>query len=87
VGYVLDADPDGGLFSTGAACRFTVMNAAHRAGTTKMLNDIWVTCLILRFVSWFEFGFAGHEAISTGRRSPAGGLLGHFNPSILMTMA
>jgi hypothetical protein len=32
-----------------------------------MLDDIWVTCLILRFVSRFEFGFAGHQAISTGQ--------------------
>jgi hypothetical protein len=32
-----------------------------------MLNDIWVTWLILRFVSWFEFAFAGHEAISSGQ--------------------
>jgi hypothetical protein len=53
-----------------------------------MLNDIWVTWLILRFVSWFEFGFAGHEAISTAQAKPGWrGCWVNFNPSILMTMA
>jgi hypothetical protein len=47
-----------------------------------------VTWLILRFVSWFEFGFAGHEAISTGQAKPGWrGYWVNFNFLILTTMA
>jgi hypothetical protein len=47
-----------------------------------------MTCLVLRFVSWFEFAFAGHEAISTRQTKPAWlGYWVNFSPSVLMTSA
>jgi hypothetical protein len=44
-----------GLFSTAAACRSIVMNAAHRAGTTKNAKRYLGDMLILRFVSNLHF--------------------------------
>jgi hypothetical protein len=60
----------GGLFSTAAACRFTVMNKAHRAGTTKdakrYLDDMFDSPFCFLGCIWIY----RYEAISTGQAMP-----------------